>query len=217
MKHYKIFTILFLLIVLSACSQNNTSKDKIDYEETKKMVIDILKTDDGKKAIQEILSDETVKRELIMDEKTVTDSIEKNLTSDKAKAFWKKAFKDPKFAASYAKSLEDEHKKLLKDLMKARDYLAMNMKTWQDPEMKKELTNVINSKDVRTELKKTTIETIESPLVLEKIQSILLKAAEELPAESKKEKGQGESQSDTSSSGGGGESGGGDQQGGGGS
>lgn len=217
MKHYKIFTILFLLIVLSACSQNNTSKDKIDYEETKKMVIDILKTDDGKKAIQEILSDETVKRELIMDEKTVTDSIEKNLTSDKAKAFWKKAFKDPKFAASYAKSLEDEHKKLLKDLMKDPDYLAMIMKTWQDPEMKKELTKVINSKDVRTELKKTTIETIESPLVLEKIQSILLKAAEELPTESKKEKGQGESQSDTSSSGGGGESGGGDQQGGGGS
>ena len=31
---------------------------KIDYEQTKKMVVDILKTDDGKKAIQELMADD---------------------------------------------------------------------------------------------------------------------------------------------------------------
>lgn len=196
-----LITLIFLLF-LTSCSKDDKATDELDYEETKKMVVDILKTDVGKKAIKEIISDDTVKGELVMDQQTVTKSIENNLTTDKAKEFWKKAFKDPKFAASYAKSLEDEHKKVLKDLMKDPDYLAMIMNTWQDPEMEKEIAKVIKSKKVRDELKKTTLETIESPLVLEKIQDILLKAAEELPAKSKSKKG-GESQTDTSSSGGG--------------
>ena len=42
------------------------SKPAGDYEETKKMVVDILKTDDGKKAIQQVMSDEKMKSELIM-------------------------------------------------------------------------------------------------------------------------------------------------------
>ena len=41
-------------LVGSGCSQNGTSVAKMDYEETKKMVVDILKTDDGKKAIQDV-------------------------------------------------------------------------------------------------------------------------------------------------------------------
>lgn len=207
-----LFLLCLLLLLASGCSQKETNNGKPDYEETKKMVIDIMKTDDGKKAIQEIMSDEKLKSLLIMDQQTVTESIEKNLTSEKAKKFWEKLFKDPKFAASYAKSLEEEHKKLLKDLTKDPDYRSVIMEVWQDPEMDKELVKLIKSKKIRDELKKTTIETVDSPLVKAKLQEILLKAAEELPAESKEKQG-GSSQTDTGSSSQGG-GGGGQQQGG---
>ncbi|MEH6941169.1 spore germination lipoprotein GerD [Bacillus sp. JJ722] len=210
MKYRLAFLTLLVLYVLVGCAQNETDTEKTNYEETKKMVVDILKTDEGKKAIQEIMTDEKIKKNLVMDQEVVTQAIEKNLTSDKAKKFWEKAFKDPKFAAAYAKGLEDEHKKLMKDLMKDPDYMSKLMDIWKDPEMEKELTKLLKSKKVREELKKTTIETIDSPLVKAKIQEILLKAAAELPAES--EKKQGGDSSQTGSSGGGA----GEQQGGGG-
>ena len=87
----------------------------MDYEETKKMVVDILKTDDGKKAIKEIMSDDEMKSELILNEKVVTDTISKTLTSEKGVEFWKKAFEDPKFAETMANSMKDSNEKLLKE------------------------------------------------------------------------------------------------------
>lgn len=211
MKYRIAFLTLLMFYVLVGCAQNEAGTEKPNYEETKKMVVDILKTDEGKKAIQEIMTDEKIKKNLVMDQEVVTQAIEKNLTSDKAKKFWEKAFKDPKFAAAYAKGLEDEHKKLLKDLMKDPDYMSTLMDIWKDPEMEKELTKLLKSKKVREELKKTIIETVDSPLVKAKLQEILLKAAAELPAESEKKQAGGSSQTDTGSSGGGSE-----QQGGGG-
>ena len=68
------------------------------------MVVDILKTDDGKKAIQEVMSDEKLKEKLVMDHAVVTETIEKTLTSEKGTEFWKKTFEDPKFAESIAKT-----------------------------------------------------------------------------------------------------------------
>ncbi|MGM9924206.1 MAG: spore germination lipoprotein GerD [Bacillus sp. (in: firmicutes)] len=209
MKLKTVFLTLATLCALVACSPKEEATDKTDYEETKKMVIDILKTDEGKKAIQKILSDDELKSQLIMEQDAVTSAIEKNLTSEKGKKFWEEAFKDPKFTASYAKALEDEHKKVLKDLLSDPTYLGKIMEIWKDPEMEKELTKIIKSKKVRDELKETTLETIDSPLVQAKIQEILLKAAKELPAETKKEENKGgASQTQTGSGGGGGGQGG---------
>ena len=65
----------------------------MDYEKTKKMVVDILKTDDGKKAIQDVLSDESVKSELIMNQDIIKKTVEETLASDKGKNFGKKPLK----------------------------------------------------------------------------------------------------------------------------
>ncbi|HVH96123.1 MAG TPA: spore germination lipoprotein GerD, partial [Bacillus sp. (in: firmicutes)] len=100
--------VLFLLLILAiffttSCAQDQASTGgKLDYEETKKMVVDILKTDDGKKALQEVFSDEKLKEQLVMDHAVVTETVEKTLTSEKGIEFWKKTFEDPKFAESIA-------------------------------------------------------------------------------------------------------------------
>nr|WP_272867417.1 spore germination lipoprotein GerD [[Bacillus] enclensis] len=184
------------MLLLAACGGGgDTGSSKMDYEETKKMVVDILKTDDGKKAIQEVMSDDKMKSELIMDQKVVKDTISKTLTSEKGTEFWKKSFEDPKFAETMAKSMKDGNEKLLKDLMKDPEYQGMMMDLMKDPEFQKELTEALKSKEFREHLQKVILETFESPLFKAKMQDILMKAAEEAGGGKQGEDGGGASQS----------------------
>lgn len=203
MKYVLPATLLFLA---SGCAPTESGGGEVDYEETKKMVVDILKTDDGKKAIQEVMGDEAMKEKLIMDQPVVTDTIEKTLTSDKGMEFWKKSFEDPKFAESVAKSMKKENEKLLKNLMKDPEYKAMMIEVMKDPELEKELTTVLKSKEYREHLQKVMTETFESPLFKAKLQALIVKAAEELPTQKQEgEKGGGGGASGGSENGGGSE------------
>ena len=121
-----------LLLLAAGCAPTESGGEQVDYEETKKMVVDILKTDDGKKAIQEVMGDDGMKEKLIMDQVIVSDTIEKTLTSDKGMDFWKKSFEDPKFAESMAKSMNKENELLLKNLMKDPEYRGMMIEVMKD-------------------------------------------------------------------------------------
>ncbi|NRG45831.1 spore germination lipoprotein GerD [Bacillus sp. CRN 9] len=173
-----LFILSFIaVLVLSGCGQNEAGY--MDYDQTKKMLVDILKTDDGKKAVEELLADEKIKQQLVMDQGMVRDTIETTLTSEKGSEFWKKSFDDPKFAESMAKSMKNENEQLLKDLMKDPEYQKMMMEVMKDPEMEKEIANLMKSQEYREHLKTVITETFESPLFKAKLQDILLKAAEE--------------------------------------
>ncbi|MFJ5625117.1 spore germination lipoprotein GerD [Peribacillus loiseleuriae] len=202
---YGVTLLLFSMFCLvgSGCSQNGTSVAKMDYEETKKMVVDILKTDDGKKAIQDVLSDESIKSQLILDQDVVTKAVETTITSDKGQKFWEKSFKDPKFAASYATSLKKEHEQLLKDLAKDPNYRAMIMTIMKEPGFQTEIDKLLKSNEVRSIYKETILETMDSPLVKAKIQDILIKAATNLQSEQKSSDKKKSSTEDTSGGGGG--------------
>ena len=82
-------SLLLVISLLSGCSESENAQ-QTDYDQTKKMVVDILKTDEGKKAIREVMDDEEIKQNLVMNEKAVTSTIEKTLVSDKAADFWDK-------------------------------------------------------------------------------------------------------------------------------
>lgn len=188
----KMFRMLFpfiLIMMVAGCGQGEAGGNNLDYEQTKKMIVDILKTDDGKKAIQELMEDDKMKQKLVMDQAVVSETIEKTLTSEKGTEFWKKSFEDPKFAESMAKSMKKENEKLLKDLMKDPEYRGMMIEVLKDPELEKEVTNVLKSKEYREHLQTVITETFESPLFKAKIQEILLKAASEVKSGEKEGEG----------------------------
>ncbi|WP_174734565.1 spore germination lipoprotein GerD [Mesobacillus harenae] len=180
---------VFLVFVLSGCAQTEASGPQMDYEETKKMVVDILKTDDGKKAVEEIMADSSVKEQLIMDNAVVSDTIQKTLTSNKGTEFWKKSFEDPKFAESMAKGMQSEHEKLIKDLMNDPAYRGMLIEVLKDPELEKEFADLMESKRYREHMQTVITETFESPIFKAKLQDLMVKAAGEIQAgEEAKEK-----------------------------
>lgn len=215
MKRYLLLMILTLSVVsilISGCAPKEESAGQMNYEETKKMVVDILKTDDGKKALQEVMKDKEVKQALVMDQQAITETIQTTLTSDQGKKFWKKAFEDPKFAESFAKSMKKEHEKVIKDLMTDPDYQKMLIDVFQDPEMQKTLQTSLKSQEFRKHLQDVITETLSSPLYKAKIQETLLKAAEEAGqqgGQSSKQENDGSDSSSQGSSGGGQEQGGG--------
>ncbi|WP_445492970.1 spore germination lipoprotein GerD [Niallia sp. 03133] len=171
--------LLLSTIILSGCSDSESATQQMDYDQTKKMIVDILKTDDGKKAIRDVIGDEEIKENLIMNEKSINNTIEKTLTSDKAAEFWKDNFKDPKFAEAMAKSMKTENEKLLKSLMKDPEYRKMMVELLQDPEMESEVKKILKSTEYREHLESILKETMDTPSFKNKFKDILDKAAKE--------------------------------------
>jgi spore germination protein D len=180
MKTIRAVLLLMIIAGLTSCSSSDTGGGQIDYDQTKKMVVDILKTDDGKKAIQDVMTDDKMKEKLVMDQKVVSDTIQQTLTSDKATEFWKKTFSDPKFAQGVAKNMRTENESLLKALMNDPEYRNMMTEVFKEPEIQKEMADALKSKDYRAHLQTVISETMESPLFKAKIEDILLKAASEM-------------------------------------
>ena len=131
-------SLLLLLVLITGCA-GEKSGEEMDYEANKNMLVDILKSDDGKKALTEIMKEDGIKETLIMDQSLVVDTIEKTLTSEKGKEFWKEALQDPKFAQSMATSMKAENEQLFKDLMKDPEYRSSVIEILKDPEVEKEL------------------------------------------------------------------------------
>lgn len=181
MMRYAIITILcFSSLFLGACSGSINASDKEgDYDATKKMVVDILQTEEGKKALVEIMADEKIKQELVIQSDVVKSAINETLVSDKGKEMWSTLFKDPQFVEGYAKSLNEEHIKLMKELMGDPDYQGKLIDLLNDPKVTEQMLTVMKSQDFRSHLQNTITETLESPLYQAQIQEILLKAAQE--------------------------------------
>jgi spore germination protein D len=167
-----------LLLFISACGGEAAPKEA-DYDATKKMVVDILQTDDGKKALGEILADEKMQQKLVIDSATVKKSIDETLTSEKGSEMWKKLFEDPKFVETFYQSIEEDQKNLMKSLMNDPDYQKQMMDLLQNPEMTDATIQTLKSQQFRSHLEETIQQQLESPLFQAKIQEILLKAAEE--------------------------------------
>lgn len=171
--------ITMLIIALSACNGESSASKEADYDTTKKMVVDILQTEDGKKAIKEILSDKKMKEQLVIQSDVVKKSLNEVLTSDKAKDMWTKLFEDPKFVKAYAKAMSDQHKKLMKELMNDPEFQKQMLDLMQNPQIDKQMLNVMKGQKFRKHLEETIQQTLQSPLFQAKMTEILLKAVED--------------------------------------
>ena len=173
-----LFIISTVMFIMAGCGANNEASQDTDYDQTKKMVVDILQTDDGKKALQEIITDDNMKQHLVMESDTVKEAITEALVSDKGAQMWQKLFEDPDFVKSFQESMEDEQKKLYKSLMNDSDYQEQMLDLLQNPEISDQTLKLMKSQQYRAHLEETIQQTLETPTFQAKMQEVLLKAAE---------------------------------------
>lgn len=207
--NHKILILILSILFLAACNSGAASgNQEAEYDSTKKMVVDILQTDEGKKTLQQVLAEEDMKKELVMNTEVVKDSIDSALTSDKAKEMWQTLFEDPKFVESYTKSVEDAQMEMIKKLMDDSKFQEKMLELLRDPKMDEQMLTVLKSQEFRSHLETTIQETLESPTFQAKMQDILIKAAEEQAKGGGKGGGSGNGGSGSSGGSGGGGNGG---------
>ena len=51
MSRFYLLAIMLIIIFIASCGNNQEGSRDSDYEQTKKMVVDILQTDEGKKSV----------------------------------------------------------------------------------------------------------------------------------------------------------------------
>ena len=78
----RLLIILFLSIVLVGCNDEKTST--LSYDEIKKIMVDSLQTEDGKKAIREMLNDQAFRDLLVLEHAEVENAMKTTLLSTEA-------------------------------------------------------------------------------------------------------------------------------------
>ncbi|WP_068986523.1 MULTISPECIES: spore germination lipoprotein GerD [Lysinibacillus] len=173
----KFTLLLFLILFLSACSQEKTST--MSYDEIKKIMIDSLQTEDGKKALRQLLEDPSFRELLVLEHEEVKKATEETLLSPKAEEFWKKTFEDPKFKETVAKSMQKQQQDIMKELMKDPAFQKDMEAFFGQPDMQKQLETILKSSNMRKQVEEIVKETIESPLMQAKWQELIKKSGGE--------------------------------------
>ncbi|WP_348646636.1 spore germination lipoprotein GerD [Halobacillus sp. Cin3] len=180
MSRLRILLPVLVLVFLAACNGSSGASEQADYDTTKKMMVDILKSDDGKKAMTEVLSDEEMQQSMALESEVVSQAVQQTLISEEGKAFWSKLFSDPTFVQEFSKVLEDQQKELMKGLMKDAEYQKLMIDIYKNPEMMEQMVTVMQGQKFKAHLETSIEETLNSPVFQAKMTETLLKAAEEM-------------------------------------
>ena len=159
----RLLIILFLSIVLVGCNSDKAST--LSYDEIKKIMVDSLQTEDGKKAIREMLNDQSFRDLLVLELAEVEKAMNTTLLSKEAEEFWKKTFEDPKFKEAIAKSMKDQQQDIMKKLMTDAEYQEALTKFFDQPDMQKQFESLLKSAAIRKQMEEVVMETIENPLL----------------------------------------------------
>lgn len=178
----QLFTVFFLL---TSCA---TPQSTPTFDEMKKIMTDALQTEDGKKALRQILAEEDFRELLILEQPEVKKSIEETLLSEQGDDFWKKAFEDPKFTESVAKSMKKQQEDVMKELMKDASFQKELEAFFGQPDMQKQMETIIKSSTMKEQYEKVIEETINSPLLQTKWEKLIQEAGKSSEGEGGKEK-----------------------------
>lgn len=190
--------IIICLLLLISCGNGADMAKETDYETTKKMMVDILQTEDGKKALSEVLNDDAMKQRLVIDSDAIKDAFKEQFTSENSSSIWENYFKDPGFVDSFAKSMEKEHIEMLKRAMNDAEFQKKIMEIYQDPELISHFLTVLKSQSFREHLEKLIEQSLDTPSFQGKVKEMVEQSSDNGAAkESSDEKDQGESDDDT--------------------
>lgn len=188
---------LTVLFVLCGCGNNNHEQG---YKEMKTMVIDILKTEEGQKTIEEAATKRQMKaagknklaQMLASPEgQQIQEAVKNTLTSPEYPEQLKSLMTDPKFAGEFAKAVQQENKEIHKQLLKDPEYQTLLLEMMKGPDFEKIVVDALKGKDYRKEVMAIFEDALNNPIFRLQLIELMKKAQEEQSEEgqSKKEGG----------------------------
>lgn len=195
----RLVTLALAIFLLASCS--DVQNTNLSYEEIKKIMIDSLQTEDGKKALRQLMEDPNFRELIVLEHAEVNNAIHQTLLSEEAGEFWKKTLEDPKFKETLAKSMKEQQTEIMKTLIKDASYQEDLIAFFGQPDMQKELETILKSATLRKQMEEVVKQTIEDPLLQTKWLDLIKKSEkgsdegggseEEKKAEGEGEKGGG--------------------------
>lgn len=175
-----------MMFVLASCGAEPTGgNEQVSYKDLKTMVIDILKTEDAQKALQESsqqttgISGMASKVLSVQDQEEVRLAVKDVIISPQYDKVIKKLMVDTRFAGEFAKAVNKENKKIHKELIKDPAYQADLIKVLKNPEMDKMILEVLQSTQYRKEVMSLMQESMQNPLFRLEVLDLLKKAVQE--------------------------------------
>ncbi|MDP5276918.1 spore germination lipoprotein GerD [Chengkuizengella axinellae] len=187
-KFLKVIPYILLITLATSCGSDESSGGNQTYKDTKSMVLDILSSEDGKKAITEALEknedNKGAPKMLQTMPKQQSEEIQgavKLLFTDPSfpKYFEDMMKKDPKFAGEFAKTIQEQNKDIHKELLKDPEYQTQLLEVMKDPEYKDLVFEVMKGKDYRGQTMAIMQDAFKSPLFRVELMDLLKKVLEE--------------------------------------
>lgn len=202
MMRQVLLSILIVYCFLTACSGNSNQSQSPDYEATKKMVTDLMKSEDVKKAIVEIIAEDSAQQLYVIHDDTVRTAIEEALTSEKGKEFWTKMFTDHEFVKTFSEAMISQQEDVFKRLMADSAYQEKMLELFENPDFGKLIQSQLKNQQFKSHLEESIQQTLESPLFQATVAEIVVQHAKKIVAEesggSEGESGQGSESSESS-------------------
>ena len=183
----QLLIVLGFAVLLVGCN-NDEKTSTLSYDEIKKIMVDSLQTEDGKKTIRELLTDQSFRDLVVLEHDEVETAMKTTLLSEEAEEFWKKTFEDPKFKETLAKSMKEQQEVVMKALLTDADYQEKLTKFFDQPDMQKQLESILKGAALRKQMEEVTMETIENPLLQTKWEELIRKSGEAAAASTSKDK-----------------------------
>lgn len=176
---------LSLIVLLSSCAAQQPSSGP-DYKEIKSMVVDILKTEEGKKAIQEAQqngqqqhSSQIMQMLSSPQGQQIQMAVKEVLTDPQYPEILKQMMSDPKFAGEFAKAVQEANKEIHKQLMTDPEYQTLLLDVMKNEEFRKLILEVMKGKEYRKQTMTIMQEALENPLFRTELMELMKKVMEE--------------------------------------
>ncbi|MDO7908313.1 spore germination lipoprotein GerD [Paenibacillus sp. JX-17] len=202
-----------LSVLLAGCgSDQSYSPPQASYKEMKTMVVDILKSDDGKKAVEEALTGKSsssggesgsggsggsgggsIGMKMLMPSQSqdqIRIAVKDTLTAPEYKKEIEKIMTDPTFAGEFAKAINSQSKQLHMQLIKDPTYQKSVEEMMKSPEVTKMFLDLTKTSEYRKQSMTIMQDAMQNPLFRMEVLT-LLKSVVQDELQPKVEKGGG--------------------------
>ncbi|MFD2115072.1 spore germination lipoprotein GerD [Paenibacillus yanchengensis] len=169
MRFFSTLFTIFFVALLTGCG-SEPQPQQMNYKDMKSMVIDILKTEDAQKALQESAEKMTGYKAQssqllsVQDQEEVRLAVKEVISSPGYDRVIKSLMTDVRFAGEFAKAINKDNKNIHKQLIKDPTYQADMIKAMRTPEMDKLILEVLKSGQYRKELMSMIQDAMQNPI-----------------------------------------------------